>query len=101
MLVYRAYRYELAPKAMQWMLLARIADSGWSAFRRMLEYKCSWYGSSLLVADRSYPSTKTCSACGHVLAKLPLEIREWTCPACGTHHDRDENAARNLLALAG
>lgn len=81
-------------------LARHIADSGWSAFRRMLEYKCAWYGSSLLVADRFYPSSKTCSACARVLAKLPLHVRDWACPECGTHHDRDVNAARNLAALS-
>ncbi len=80
-------------------LARHITDSGWSAFRRMLEYKCVWYGSSLQVANRFYPSSKTCSACGHVLEKLSLHIREWACPGCGAHHDRDVNAARNLAAL--
>ncbi|MCR4425351.1 MAG: transposase [Firmicutes bacterium] len=82
-------------------LARHVADSGWGEFRRMLEYKCGWYGSRLLVANRYYRSSKTCSACGHVLEKLPLDIREWGCPDCGTRHDRDVNAARNLLALAG
>ena len=81
-------------------LARHISDSGWGAFRRMLEYKCAWYGSRLQVANRFYPSSKTCSACGHVVQALPLHIREWTCPECGIHHDRDVNAARNLLALA-
>ena len=82
--------------------LARyIADAGWGEFRRMLEYKTQWYGSKLLVANRYYPSSKTCSVCGHVMDKMPLHIREWTCQICGTHHDRDANAAMNLLILAG
>ncbi|HAH97215.1 MAG TPA: transposase, partial [Firmicutes bacterium] len=63
-------------------------------FRRQLEYKTKWYGSRLVVANRFYPSSKTCSACGAVQEKMPLSIREWTCPACGTHHDRDINAAK-------
>lgn len=82
-------------------LARHIADAGWGEFRRMLEYKTQWYGSSLIVANRYFPSSKTCSACGHGMDKMPLHIREWTCPACGMDHDRDVNAARNLLALAG
>lgn len=82
-------------------LARQIADGGWGEFRRMLEYKTQWYGSKLLVANRYYPSSKTCSVCGHVMGKMPLHIREWTCPVCGTHHDRDANAARNLLVMAG
>jgi putative transposase len=58
-------------------LARHIADSGWGEFRRMLAYKCTWYGSRLVVADRYYPSSKTCSACGHVLEMLPLYVREW------------------------
>ncbi|PDO10802.1 MAG: transposase [Candidatus Reconcilbacillus cellulovorans] len=82
-------------------LARHIADMGWGEFRRMLAYKTVWYGGRLQVANRYYPSSKTCSGCGHVLDKMPLWIREWRCPACGTHHDRDANAAKNLLALAG
>jgi putative transposase len=77
--------------------LARsIHDVGWSAFRRMLTYKAAWYGMKLIVADTFYPSSKRCSSCGHVLEKLPLGVRKWDCPGCGTEHDRDLNAARNL-----
>jgi putative transposase len=79
-------------------LARHIADMGWGEFRRMLAYKCTWYGSRLLVANRYFPSSKTCSCCGHVLEQLSLDVREWDCPACGTHHDRDVNAARNLLS---
>ena len=79
--------------------LARaISDAAWSDLRGMLEYKCDWYGRHLIVIDRWYPSSKTCSACGHVAARLPLNVREWDCPSCGTRHDRDINAARNVLA---
>lgn len=81
-------------------LARHIADSGWGEFRRLLAYKCAWYGSRLVVANRRYPSSKTCSVCGHVLEALPLDTREWDCPICDTHHDRDVNAARNLLAMA-
>ena len=80
--------------------LARsIADAGWSEFRRMLAYKTQWYGSALIVAPRFYPSTKTCSACGHVKDELPLGQRIFRCEACGAEIDRDLNAARNLASL--
>ena len=79
--------------------LARaISDCGWAEFRRQLEYKCERYGRELVVIDRWYPSTKTCSACGRPLAALSLSTRHWTCPSCGTRHDRDINAAKNILA---
>ena len=70
--------------------LARvISDCGWGEFRRQLEYKCERYGRQLVVIDRWYPSSKICSACGHLLATLTLGTRHWTCPSCGTRHDRD------------
>jgi putative transposase len=79
--------------------LARaISDSGLGEFRRMLEYKCDWYGRELRLADRFYPSSKRCFECGQVLEELSLGIREWDCPGCGRHHDRDVNAAKNILA---
>jgi putative transposase len=79
--------------------LARvISDCGWGEFRRQLEYKCAWYGRRLVVIDRWYPSSKTCSACGHLLAGLSLTTRTWQCPSCGAWHDRDVNAAKNILA---
>ena len=79
--------------------LARaISDCGWGEFRRQLTYKCQRYGRHLLVTGRWYPSSKTCSACGHRLAELSLTTRHWTCPGCGTRHDRDINAAKNILA---
>jgi putative transposase len=79
--------------------LARaISDCGWGEFRRQLEYKCERYGRRLVVIDRWYPSSKTCSACGHRLADLSLSTRHWRCPSCGTRHDRDINAAQNILA---
>lgn len=68
-------------------------------FRRQLTYKCNWYDSELWIADRWYPSSKTCSACGHVNGELTLADRVWTCPACGVEHDRDENAGTNLARL--
>jgi putative transposase len=79
--------------------LARaISGCGWGEFRRQLEYKCEQYGRRLVVIDRWYPSSKTCSACGHLLADLSLSTRNWRCPSCGTRHDRDINAAKNILA---
>jgi putative transposase len=79
--------------------LARvISDCGWGEFRRQLEYKCERYGRQLVVIDRWYPSSKTCSACGHLLASLNLSTRHWTCPECRARHDRDTNAAKNILA---
>ncbi len=75
-----------------------IADASWSEFVRQLEYKAHWYGRTLVGIDRWYPSSKRCSDCGHTVATLPLKVREWTCPECGTIHDRDINAARNVLA---
>lgn len=75
-----------------------ILDAGWSEFRRMLEYKAEWYGRKLIVIDRWYPSTQLCSACGAKTGPTSLDVREWTCPECGVHHDRDGNAALNLLA---
>lgn len=81
--------------------LARsIADMGFFEFRRQLEYKTAMRSGQVVVADRFYPSSKTCSACGHRLEALPLVVREWTCPACGVVHDRDLNAATNLKNMA-
>ncbi|MCS7480698.1 RNA-guided endonuclease InsQ/TnpB family protein [Umezawaea endophytica] len=79
--------------------LARaISDASWSRFRSLLTYKAAWYGRTVIAVDRWYPSSKTCSRCGHLLDTLPLGVREWTCPGCGVVHDRDVNAARNILA---
>ena len=79
-------------------LAKSIGDAGWSEFVRQLEYKSLWYGRELVGIDRWYPSSKRCSDCGHTVKKMPLNVREWTCPECGTIHDRDINAARNVLA---
>lgn len=81
-------------------LARHIADAGWGEFRRQLSYKCAWYGRTLVVVDRWFPSSKTCKACSHKLDELRLDVRQWTCPKCGTIHDRDVNAAQNVL-LAG
>jgi putative transposase len=84
---------------MQHPTLAKaIADVGWGEFVRQLEYKAAWYGRALIKIDRFYPSSKTCSECGHVLDSLDLDCREWECPMCGTYHDRDLNAAKSVLA---
>ncbi|MCX5378809.1 RNA-guided endonuclease TnpB family protein [Streptomyces sp. NBC_00091] len=79
--------------------LARaITDAAWRELRSMLEYKTAWYGRELITVDRWFPSSKLCSACGAIAETMPLDVREWTCGNCGTTHDRDENAAVNLLA---
>jgi IS605 OrfB family transposase len=80
--------------------LARVlSDTGMAELRRQLGYKTGWYGSRLVVADRFYPSSKTCSGCGWVKAKLTLALRTFTCETCGLILDRDLNAARNLAKL--
>jgi putative transposase len=81
--------------------LARaVSDQGFGTARRMLAYKSARHGGTLLAADRWYPSSKTCSSCGSVKAKLTLKDRTYACGACGHTEDRDVNAARNLLSLA-
>ena len=77
-----------------------VSDMGFFEFRRQLDYKTAQRGGVVVVADRWYPSSKTCSTCGHKLEALPLSVREWTCPECGSVHDRDVNAAINLRNLA-
>lgn len=79
--------------------LARaISDAAWSEFRSKLEYKARWYGREVIAIDRWFPSSKLCSACGTLQDKMPLNVRAWTC-GCGTTHDRDVNAAKNILAV--
>ncbi|MHB8392477.1 MAG: RNA-guided endonuclease InsQ/TnpB family protein [Acidobacteriaceae bacterium] len=80
-----------------------ISDAGWGEFLRQLEYKAFWYGRTLMGIDRWYPSSKQCHDCGHTVSALLLNVREWICPECGSVHDRDVNAARNILTagLAG
>ena len=86
----RDFHHKLSRKLVEDHRLAgSIGDAGWSAFAKMLEYKGQWY-----------PSSRTCSACGIVVESLPLNIREWECPECGTIHDRDVNAAVNILKQA-
>jgi putative transposase len=79
-------------------LAKSISDVGWGEFVRQLGYKARWYGRTLVKIDQWYPSSKTCHTCKNVLDSLALDIREWVCPACGTVHDRDTNAAINILA---
>ena len=79
-------------------LAKAISDCGWGEFRRQLEYKAATAGRHVIVIDRWYPSSKTCSACGYLLASLSLSTRTWQCPSCGIRHDRDVNAAKNILA---
>ena len=77
-------------------LAKSISNNSWYLFREMLEYKCRWYGKQLIVVRPNYTS-QICSNCGYHSGKKPLDIREWTCPKCNTHHDRDINAAVNIL----
>ena len=78
-------------------LAKAVSDASFGEFARLLEYKCAERGRTLVKVGRFYPSSKTCSACGHRLDVLPLSVRSWDCPVCGAHHDRDVNAARNIL----
>jgi putative transposase len=79
--------------------LARaISDAGWGQFVRIVGEKADRYGRTVRTVSRWLASSKTCSACGHRLDELPLEVRVWTCPACRVVHDRDHNAAKNILA---
>jgi len=79
-------------------LAKAIGDVGWGQFVRQLTYKAAWYGRTLVAIDKWYPSSKRCSDCGHVLGSLSLDVRRWACPECGSAHDRDVNAAKNVLA---
>ncbi|WP_201727067.1 RNA-guided endonuclease InsQ/TnpB family protein, partial [Lactobacillus helveticus] len=77
-------------------LAKSIANASWRMFRQMLEYKCEWYGKKLIAVDPKNTS-RICSKCGYNSSAKPLEIREWTCSKCQTKHDRDINAAVNIL----
>jgi putative transposase len=73
-----------------------ISDAGWGEFLRQLQYKCEWYGKNYLEVPRFFASSKTCSNCGSLNETLALQDREWHCANCGTYHDRDLNAAKNI-----
>ncbi|MFE8971966.1 RNA-guided endonuclease InsQ/TnpB family protein [Streptomyces cyaneofuscatus] len=75
-----------------------ILDASWGELLKQLRYKCAWYGRTLVIVDRFFPSTRRCSACGVTGPKLDLAVRSWSCGGCGAVHDRDVNAARNLRA---
>ena len=107
--IYKSYKYRLYPDVDQahtlavWFGCVRFVKNklisnfnSWSTLVSMIEYKSNWYGKTFHQIDRWYPSSKTCSCCGHKVDKLPLDIREWTCSNCNTHHDRDINAAINI-----
>ena len=82
-------------------LAKSVHDAGWTAFVSMLEYKAQRYGRTLVRIGRFEPTSQTCSTCGTVDGPKPLNIRQWTCTACGTLHDRDHNAALNVQQAAG
>lgn len=81
-------------------LAKAITNVSFGEFNRQIEYKAQIYGKQIYRVDRFFPSSKTCSNCGCIQEKMPLKVREWTCPECGAHHDRDINAATNLLRRA-
>ena len=94
------YVEDLCVKGIARTRLAKsIHDAGWSAFTGMLEYKARRYGRVFRRIGRFEPTSQVCSACGVRDGPKPLDIRKWVCPACGTGHDRDVNAARNIVAL--
>ena len=78
-------------------LAKSVADCSFSMLRSMLSYKCSWHNRRLVVIDRWSPTSKRCNHCGHVMPSMALNVREWVCPNCNTYHDRDINAAKNIL----
>ncbi|WP_251964132.1 RNA-guided endonuclease InsQ/TnpB family protein [Salinibacter ruber] len=89
---------DLSVKAMQQngSLARHISQAGWNQIIRRLRDKCEWYGRTLVIADKWFPSSQRCSECGHIDGKKSLDVRDWTCDECGICHDRDINAAKNL-----
>jgi putative transposase len=81
-------------------LAQAISDASFGEIKQQLTYKAAWYGTRLVVIDRFYPSSKTCSWCGYVLLELALSVRVWVCPNCHTRHYRDDNAAKSMLAVS-
>lgn len=79
-------------------LAKAIGDCGWFEITRQFTYKAEWHGRTLVQIDRFFPSSKRCSCCGHIVNEMPPEVRRWVCPECSSEHDRDENAAKNILA---
>lgn len=79
-------------------LAQAISDVAWGELIRQLDYKCQWYEKQLVKIDRFFPSSKRCGNCGQTVVKLPLSVRQWECPSCGSQHDRDINASKNLEA---
>ena len=79
-------------------LAKSISDVSWSSFVTKLQYKAEWYGREIIKVDKWFPSSQLCSECGHKDSKKSLNIREWSCPVCHSHHDRDINASKNILA---
>ena len=79
-------------------LAQSISDASWGELVRQLAYKCEWYGRQLIKIDRWFPSSKRCGNCGHIVDKMPLNVREWDCPKCQVNHERDINASKNILA---
>lgn len=79
-------------------LAKAVSDVGWGTFVNFLDYKLKEKGGLLVEIDRWFPSSKTCSHCLYQMSQMPLDVREWACPSCGTVHDRDENASKSIRA---